>query len=56
MNTLEALLNFATISLAIYTLWKHRHERVWQIGTLALLGYAYYLIVPGWMRNFTVVN
>ena len=56
MRALEALLNFATISLFIYGVWKHRREPVWQVGTLALLGYAYYLIVPDWMRNFTVVN
>ena len=56
MIALEALFNFATINLFICAAWKHRHDRVWQLGTLALLGYVYFLIVPDWMRDFTVVR
>lgn len=54
MNAVEALLNFATIGLAIYTLWKHRHERLWQAGTLTILVGLYFLLVPHWLRNYTV--
>lgn len=56
MNALQALLNATVIGWFTYSAWKHRHEAVWQLGTLALLGYAYYLIVPDWLRNFTVVS
>ena len=56
MNALQALLNFATITLGIYTLWKHRHEWIWQLGTLVILVGLYFLFVPDWLRNFTVVS
>lgn len=55
MNAVEALLNFATISLFIYGVWKHRHERLWQAGTLVILVGLYFLLVPHWLRDFTVV-
>lgn len=56
MRALEALWNFATISLFIYALWKNRHNRVWQAGTLAALVGLYFLFVPEWLRGFTVVH
>ncbi|WP_273407845.1 hypothetical protein [Corynebacterium ureicelerivorans] len=56
MSVLGALLDFATISLAVYTLWKHRHDRLWQAGTLAILAGLYFLLVPHWLRGFSAVH
>lgn len=56
MIVFEALMTALTFVWFAYSVWRHRHEPVWQIGTLALLGYAYYLVVPGWLRDFTVVS
>lgn len=56
MIALEALLAALTLIWLVCTVWKHRHERMWQIGTLATLGFAYYLIMPNQLHNFTAVN
>lgn len=56
MSVLGDLLDFATISLAVYTLWKHRHDRVWQACTLAILAGLYFLLVPHWLRGFSAVH
>jgi len=56
MRALEALLNFATISLFIYGVWKHRHDRLWQAGTLVTLTGLYFLLAPHWLRGFSAVH
>lgn len=51
---LEALLTALTFVWFAYSAWKHRHEPVWQIGTLLIVTSIYGMAVPGWLRDFTV--
>ena len=56
MSVLGALLHFATISLIAYALRRHRHDRLWQAGTVVTLIGLYFLLVPHWLRGFSAVH
>lgn len=56
MIVFEALMTALTFGWFAYSAWKHRHDRVWQLGTLLIVTSVYGMAVPGWLHDFTVVR